>query len=81
MATFLVETSVSDGGTYEMPYNGYILIGANGGTVTVSISIDGTNFAFDTTISDTKVKGLENKIPQGATLTFSGAACKIIAYG
>lgn len=81
MASFRDQADVSSGGTYTMPYDGYVLIGANGGTVTVSITINGTAFAFDTTIDNGKVKGLENIIPQGSVLTISGSAAKVVAYG
>ena len=63
-----------------MPHDGYLLIGANGGSVTASITIDGTAFAFDTTIADGKVKGVENKIPKGAVITITGANAKVMAY-
>lgn len=81
MASFRDQSDVTAGGTYTMPYDGYVLIGADGGTVTVSITINGTAFAFDTTIADGKVKGLENIIPQGSVLTLAGANSKIVAYG
>jgi len=80
MAAYIAQTSVSAGGTFSMPYDGYLIIGANGGEVTVSITINGTAFAFDTTIADGKAKGLENKIPQNAVITITGAAAKVMAY-
>tara|TARA_R100001163_G_scaffold2519_3_gene3902 strand:- start:10385 stop:10630 length:246 start_codon:yes stop_codon:yes gene_type:complete len=80
MASYVKEEDVSAGGTFSMPYDGYLIIGANGGEVTVSITINGTAFAFDTTIADGKAKGLENKIPQNAVITITGAAAKVMAY-
>lgn len=80
MASYVTQEAVTAGGTFTMPYDGYLLIGANGGTVTASITIDGTAFAFDTTIADTKVKGLTEKIPAGSVITLSGANSKVMAY-
>lgn len=80
MAHYVTISTVTDGSTYTMPFDGYLLIGANGAEVTVSITIDGVVFDFDTTIANGKVKGLDNRFPQGAVFTITGSASKVMAY-
>ena len=83
MAGFIKFDTVADGGTYTMPNNGYIIIGANGGTATVQINLGvGTEdyYDFTETIEDAKAKAIQFKLPQDAKLKFTGSDVKLIAY-
>lgn len=80
MASFREERGIVAGGTYTMPYDGRILVGASGGTVTVQIKINGTDYNDSTTITDGNYGGFAWNIPQGTVLTFTGANADILAY-
>lgn len=84
MAGFIDYATVADGATYAMPHNGYLIIGANGATVTVKINLNETgsadNYDFTETVADSTAKAIQFKLPQGVVLTFTGAEVKLIAY-
>lgn len=74
------QVSITAGGTYTLDFDAWVLIGANGGVVTVSITINGTAFAYSTTISDGEVKDFPHWLPKGAVLTITNANAKLMAY-
>lgn len=84
MVGFVNYATVADGATYTMPYNGYLIIGANGATATVKINLNETgsadNYDFTETIADATAKAIQFRLPQGAVLTFTGTEVKLIAY-
>lgn len=80
MASWIENSTISASGTYTMPHDGKVLVGADGADVTLSITLDGTAFNYPETITNGEVKGLAWEVPQGSVLTFS-AASKITAYG
>lgn len=84
MAGFTEYATVADGGTYTMPSNGYLIIGANGATATVKMNLNETgsadNYDFTETVADATAKAIQFKLPQGVVLTFTGTEVKLIAY-
>lgn len=84
MAGFIRYAVIASGSTYTMPQNGYVIIGANGATVTVSIDLDNTEtpnyYDITETVDNAKAKAIPFKLPQGAVLKFTGSAVKLIAY-
>lgn len=60
-------------------HNTYVIVGATGGTLTVSIALTETPdyFDFTETIENNKSKAISIPLPKGAILKFTGATAKI----
>lgn len=74
------QVSITAGGTYTLDFDAWVLIGANGGVVTVGITIDGTVFDYPNTIADTKVDDFPHWFPKGTVFTIKTANAKLMAW-
>ncbi len=72
--------SRATGETYTIEnHNTYVIIGATGGTLTVSIALTATPdyFDFTETIASETSKAISVPLPKGAVIKFTGATAKI----
>ena len=81
MASFVNRATVTDGNTYQMPQNGYVIIGSVSATVTVLIDLtgSGTYYSSDITIASGNAKTTQ-LLPSGAVLKFTGGNVNLVAF-
>ena len=80
MSSFVQVYSITAGGSFKMPYNGFIAVASAHSNVTVGITIDGTIFNFEGHVSNGIIKYYDMPIPQGTIVNISHADAKVMAF-
>lgn len=84
MAAYTNIITLTDGGSHTMVHDGYIVVGANGGTATVSMNMSETStddyYEFTDTIETGKCKGIQVKLPAGTKVKVTGTASKLLVH-